>query len=424
MNLFKGKILTGSKKEISVDNMAIDSALSRGVEKVFPNKESVESFLKKGQRLTIYLGIDPTGPTIHLGHVIPIRKLGQLQKLGHKIIFLIGDFTAMIGDPTDKTAARKQLTREQVLDNCKKYQDQAGHFIDFTGPNKAEIRFNSKWLASLSFVDVVKLASHVTVDQMLKRDMFEKRMAEGKPVYLHEFLYPLMQGYDSVAMDVDGEIGGNDQTFNMLAGRDLAKVLSGKDKFVITTKLLVDQSGKKMGKTEGNMVSLDQTPSDMFGKIMSWPDELISTGFELLTDIPMNEIKSIGEKMFEGSNARDAKARLAEEIISSIHGKGKAAQAREQFFSTFKEGAIPEDAIKATVKKGEKLVDILLAQKVVSSKGDFRRLSLTVRLFLMSVRTIVSLIMTIKLKRLARFASGRRGLLQFRSKEIDNRIRK
>jgi tyrosyl-tRNA synthetase len=368
MNLFKGKTA------VITDDSAIDMALSRGVENVFPNIEAVRSSLKKGKQLTVYLGIDPTGPNIHLGHIIPIRKLAQFQKLGHRIIFLIGDFTAMIGDPTDKTAARKQLTHAEVLNNCKKYKEQAGHFIDFSGENKADIRFNSKWLAKLSFEDVVNLASHTTVDQMLKRDMFEKRMAEGKPVYLHEFLYPLMQGYDSVAMDVDGEIGGNDQTFNMLAGRDLAKSMSGKEKFVVTTKLLVDQSGKKMGKTEGNMVSLDQTPFDMFGKIMSWPDELITTGFELLTDVPTEEIKTLEKALSEGTNARDAKVKLAVEIVSSIHGKKIADQAREQFFSTFKEGSIPKDAGTASVDKGEKLCDILVKEKIVSSKGDFRRL--------------------------------------------------
>jgi tyrosyl-tRNA synthetase len=229
-------------------------------------------------------------------------------------------------------------------------------------------------LGDLSFKEVVELASHVTVDQMLKRDMFEKRMAEGKPVYLHEFLYPLMQGYDSVAMDVDGEVGGNDQTFNMLAGRDLAKVLSGKDKFVITTKLLIDQSGKKMGKTEGNMVSLDQTHFDMFGKIMSWPDSLISTGFELLTDVTIEEIKNMEKDISAGSNPRDAKAKLAEDIVSSIRGKEKAREAKDRFFATFKEGAIPEDAVKAVASKGDKLIDILIKEKIVSSKSDFRRL--------------------------------------------------
>jgi len=373
MNPFKKSLSRHARQAVTNDEI-IHQALFRGVENIFPNTEHVRSILKKGKRLTIYLGIDPTGPNIHLGHVIPIKKLAQFQKLGHKIILLIGDFTAMIGDPTDKTAARKQLSHSEVMDNCRRYKSQAAHFIDFTGPNKAEMRFNSKWLSKLSFADVVKVASHTTVDQMLKRDMFEKRMADGKPVYLHEFLYPLMQGYDSVAMDVDGEIGGNDQTFNMLTGRDLAKAISGKDKFVLTTKLLVDQSGKKMGKTEGNMVSLDQTATLMFGKIMSWPDELIVTGFELLTDISMSEIDSIKGGLSVGSNPRDAKAKLAEEVVASIHGKEKATEARGQFFSTFKEGAAPEDAVKVLVKKGDKLVDVLLSQKIVSSKGDFRRL--------------------------------------------------
>lgn len=368
MNLFKGK------QPVVTDEEQINKTLARGVESVFPDVESVRATLKSGKRLTIYMGIDPTGPTIHLGHVIPIRKLGQFQKLGHKTVFLIGDFTAMIGDPTDKTAARRQLTRGEVLDNCKKYKEQAGRFINFSGPNKAEIKFNSEWLAKLSFEDVVRLASHTTVDQMLKRDMFEKRMSEGKPVYLHEFLYPLMQGYDSVAMNVDGEIGGNDQTFNMLAGRDLAKTLSGKNKFVVTTKLLVDQSGKKMGKTEGNMVSLDQKPNDMFGRVMSWADDLITTGFELLTDIPKSEINEMKEKMEGGANPRDFKARLAEEITATVHGKEKAVEARQAFFLTFKDGVVPEDAIKTKAKIGEKLVDVLLREKVVSSRGDFRRL--------------------------------------------------
>lgn len=368
MNLFKGK------PNVSTDDTAISEVLGRGVENVFPNAESVKSVLKKGKPFTLYLGVDPTGPAMHLGHVIPLRKLGAFQKLGHKVIFLVGDFTAMIGDPTDKGAARKRLTRQEALANCKKYKEQASHFIDFSGSNKAEVRFNSDWLAKMSFADVIELASHVTVDQTLKRDMFEKRIQEKKPLYLHEILYPLMQGYDSVAMDVDGEIGGNDQTFNMLAGRDLAKSINGKDKFVLAMKLLVDSSGKKMGKTEGNMVSLDQKPEDMFGRVMSWPDELISVGFELLTDVPAAEIEKMKKDMASGANPRDFKAKLAEEIVSSVYGKEKAASAREAFFSTFKDGAIPDDAIRASAAKGEKLIDVLLREKIVSSKSDFHRL--------------------------------------------------
>lgn len=368
MSLFKGK------QAAVTDDAAIQTVLSRGVENVFPNAESVKSLLKKGKQLTIYLGVDPTGPALHLGHVIPLRKLAAFQRLGHKVIFLIGDFTAMIGDPTDKSALRKRLDRSQVLANCKKYKEQASHFINFSGSNRAEIRFNSKWLDKLSFMDVVELASHITVEQILKRDMFEKRMSEGKPLYLHEVLYPLMQGYDSVAMDVDGEIGGNDQTFNMLAGRDLAKALSGKDKFVLATKLLVDSTGKKMGKTEGNMVNLDQTPSDMFGKVMSWPDGLIATGFELLTDISMDEIEKMKKGMADGENPRDLKAKLAEKIVASVYGEKKALDAYADFFSTFKDGAIPQSALEIPFVAGEKLVDVLINNKLSGSKSEFRRL--------------------------------------------------
>ena len=269
----------------------IKQILSRGIENIFPNKEFLESKLLKGDKITIYLGIDPTGPTLHLGHIIPLRKLAEFQRMGHQIILLIGDFTGMIGDPTDKTATRKRLSREQIMDNCKRYKKQASKFISFSGDNKALLKFNSKWLAKMSFEEVLELTSLMTVEQMLKRDMFEKRMEESKPIYIHEFLYPIMQGYDSVAMDVDAEIGGNDQTFNMLVGRDLMKKLKDKEKFVITTKLIVDSEGKKMGKTEGNMVSMDQSPDDIFGKVMSWNDNLILSGFELCTDIDIEKIK-------------------------------------------------------------------------------------------------------------------------------------
>ncbi|MFA6355172.1 MAG: tyrosine--tRNA ligase, partial [Candidatus Paceibacterota bacterium] len=234
--------------------------LTRGISSIYPNREFLENKIKKGEKLTIYLGIDPTGPTLHLGHAIPIKKLSELQKAGHKIILLMGDFTAMIGDPTDKGAARKQLTHKQVMTNLKNYKKQASSLISFTGKNPAQIKFNSKWLGKMNFEEVLSLASNMTVQQMLERDMFKKRVEEEKPIYLHEFMYPLMQGYDSVAMKVDGEIGGNDQTFNMLCGRDLMKTISGKEKFVITMKLLEDNSGKKMGKTEGNMIALSDTP--------------------------------------------------------------------------------------------------------------------------------------------------------------------
>ena len=351
-----------------------NEVLSRGVENIFPNKDFLKSKLIEGKRLTFYLGIDPTGKTLHLGHVIPLKKLSQLQKLGHQIILLIGDFTAMIGDPTDKAATRKKLSRKEVLDNCKEYKKQASKFISFSGSNKALLKFNSKWLNKMNFSDVLDLTSLMTVEQMLKRDMFARRMEEGKPVYIHEFLYPLMQGYDSVAMDVDGEIGGNDQTFNMLTGRDLLKTLKNKEKFVIATKLLTDSSGTKMGKTEGNMVSLDQTPEDMFGKVMSWNDELIIPAFEIVTDIPMSEIESMKSEMQKGSNPKDLKVKLAKEIVSMIFDSKVAEKACESFENTFHKGEIPENIPEIIISRDSFIKEAVVNSKIVSSNTEWRRL--------------------------------------------------
>lgn len=362
------------KVEVNTDKVEIEKVLSRGVESIFPNKDFLMSKMLKGERLTFYLGVDPTGKTLHLGHAIPLKKLGQLQKLGHQIIFLIGDFTAMIGDPTDKSATRKKLTREEVLENCKQYQKQASKFISFSGDNKATLEFNSHWLGKMDFGDVLELASKMTVDQMLKRDMFARRMEENKPIYIHEFMYPLMQGYDSVAMDVDGEVGGNDQTFNMLAGRDLLKSLKNKEKFVIATKLLTDSEGKKMGKTEGNMVSLDQNADDIFGKVMSWNDNLIIPGFEIITDLSMEEISSIKQSLDSGTNPKEIKIRLAKEIVTIIHNKESAERANENFEKAFSKGGVPDDIqiIKASI--GNSLRDILVKEGVVSSNSDWKRL--------------------------------------------------
>jgi tyrosyl-tRNA synthetase len=352
-----------------------DHLLSRAIEAIYPSKEFLESKLSRGEKLTIYLGIDPTGPTLHLGHAIPLKKLSEFQKAGHKIILLMGDFTAMIGDPTDKSAARVALSRKQVLINLKNYKAQASKLISFTGKNKAEFKFNSKWLGKMNFADVLDLASNMTVQQMLERDMFKKRVADGKPIFLHEFMYPLMQGYDSVAMNVDAEIGGNDQTFNMLAGRDLMKTLKGKEKFVITIKLLEDNSGKKMGKTEGNMVALSDSPEEMYGKVMSWTDGLIIAGFELCTDISMVELESIARDLGSNTiNPRDLKMRLAKDITRIYHGDKKAEYAEQNFIKTFSKNEIPENIENISAKQNDLLVDILLSKGFVSSKSDFKRL--------------------------------------------------
>ncbi len=362
------------KPTVSIDEKAIDSLLTRGIENILPSKDFLKSKMLKGERLTLYLGIDPTGPTLHIGHLIPLLRLSKFQKLGHKIILLMGDFTAMIGDPTDKTATRKKLSREDVLKNLKEYQKQASKFISFSGANKAELRFNSEWLGKMNFAEVLELASNMTVQQMLERDMFQVREKEGKPIYIHEFLYPLMQGYDSVAMDVDIEIGGNDQTFNMLTGRDLMKTLKNKEKFVIATKLLADSTGKKMGKTENNMVSLDQDATEMFGKVMSWTDDMIIPGFEIVTDVSLDDINTIKGEIDSGKNPREFKIRLAKEIVSMYHGEKKAKEAEENFEHVFTKGGVPEDVVEVSVASDSSLVDVVMVQQIVISKSEWRRL--------------------------------------------------
>ncbi|MFH1551844.1 MAG: tyrosine--tRNA ligase, partial [bacterium] len=259
----------------------IKKAMTRGVDNIYPNAQALEKKLKSGEKIRLYCGYDPTASTLHIGHAITLRKMAHFQDLGHQVIMLIGDFTGMIGDPTDKKETRQKLTRKQVLENAKNYQKLASKILKFTGENPAKIMYNSEWNDKLTFKDLIELSSNFTVQQMLVRDMFQERIKKEKPIYLHEFLYPLAQSYDSVAMDVDLEIGGTDQTFNMLCGRDLMKTIKNKEKLVLTIKLLVDSSGKKMGKTEGNMVALDEKPEQMYGQIMAWSDELIVPGLEL-----------------------------------------------------------------------------------------------------------------------------------------------
>lgn len=360
---------------INTDPKKVEEFLTRGVENIYPNKDFVKKLFLSGKKLRMYLGIDPTGPTLHMGHAVQLKKLREFQELGHEVVMLIGDFTATIGDPTDKSATRKQLTRKQVLNNCKLYKKQASTFLKF-GFGGAKVKYNSKWLGKMNFTDVLNLASKITVQQMLERDMFKKRMGEGKPIHLHEFMYPLMQGYDSVAMDVDGEIGGNDQTFNMLTGRNLVKELTGKEKFVITTKLLEDTSGKKMGKTEGNMVSMLDSEYEMFGKVMSWTDGMMLPAFEISTEVTSEEIEEIKKKLESGVNPRDIKIRLAKEIVKVYYGEEKANNAEKSFVDTFKKGGLPENLEETKTEVGKLLSEVLVETKIVDSKSEFRRLVL------------------------------------------------
>ena len=361
--------------KIITDEKKIDEILNRGVENIYPNKEELKKVLMSGKKIKLYCGYDPTAKSLHVGHAISINKLGKFQELGHEVIFLIGDFTGMIGDPTDKSAARKKLTREEALANSTLYQKQASSFLKFDGENPAQVRYNSEWNDKLNFKDLIELASNFTVQQMIQRDMFQQRLKEEKPIHLHEFLYPLAQGYDSVAMDVDLEIGGNDQTFNMLCGRDLMKAVKRKEKFVLTMKLLSDETGKKMGKTEGNIVNLDETPENMFGQIMAWADGLLVSGFELCTNLPQSEVDTIKETLKDPkNNPRDLKMKLAFEIVKIFHGEKKAKEAEENFVNTFQKKEIPENMEEITANTEESLSDVLVKNKILSSKSGWRRL--------------------------------------------------
>ncbi|OHB14873.1 MAG: tyrosine--tRNA ligase [Candidatus Zambryskibacteria bacterium RIFOXYC1_FULL_39_10] len=363
-----------NKPKIITDEDIIEEILTRGVEKVYPNKAAFKEVLMSGKEIRLYYGIDPTGSTLHLGHLVQLLKLRKFQDLGHEVIILIGDFTAQIGDPTDKQATRKPLTHQQVLENAKGYKKQISKILDL---GKSNIRFvhNEKWTNKLTPEDLLELASHFTVSNLLTRDMFQERIKAGREVYVHEFLYPIFQAYDAVTMEVDLQIGGNDQMFNMLAGRDLMKRKKNKEMFVLTTKLLIDPTGKKMGKTEDNMITLNDSANDMFGKVMSWPDSMISLGFEMVTNISDEEIKSIQSEFETGkSNPKEYKITLAKEIVKICHGKEAAQKAAETFINTFSKGEFPEDAQIINVSKEEKIMDILVEKKVVESKSEFRRL--------------------------------------------------
>lgn len=352
----------------------LENLLVRGVQEILP---SVGYFKKEltSRRLKIYAGIDPTGPTLHIGHAIVLKKLKEFQDLGHEVILLIGDFTATIGDPTDKSAVRKVLTDKEVKTNLKLYKKQASVFLQFSGKNKVKIAYNSKWLRKLNFKNVLELTSLMTVDQMLKRHMFDQRMKDGKPIYIHEFLYPVLQGYDSVAMGVDVEVGGNDQMFNMMVGRDFLKKLKNKEKTCITMKLLSDASGKKMGKTEGNMVALADSHTDMFGKVMSWTDGMIVPGFELCTNVPMGEIKEIEQTLTNPNvNPKHIKVRLAKEIVSIYHGVEKAEDAAQNFEKAFSKGDVPDGIQEIKVELNTPLGLILQNEKIVASQGEYKRL--------------------------------------------------
>ena len=355
------------------DEKLVDELLTRGVENVYPDREALKKKLMSGERLRLYCGFDPTAASLHIGHGIQIKKLEEFRRLGHEVIFLYGGFTAMIGDPTDKAQARKALTAAEVRKNMKGWKSQIRNIIDI---GKISFRDNYVWLAKLKFDDIIKLTSFFTAQQMLSREMFKVRIEEGKDLYLNEFMYPLMQAYDSVAMDVDLEIGGNDQMFNMLAGRTLMRKMRNKEKFVLTTKLLADPSGKKMGKTEGNMVALSDSPEDMFGKVMSWTDEMIAPALEIVTDVPMEMVRDVEAKLKDGSlNPRDAKLDLAYEVVKIYLGDKAAAAGRDHFKRVIQGKDKPEEIPEIKLDEAEiGVLDLFVKAGLAVSNGEVRRL--------------------------------------------------
>jgi len=346
----------------------------RGIEEII-KEEELKKALSNSQKLRIYLGVDPSAPEIHLGHAICLRKLREFQKMGHKVIFLIGDFTGMIGDPTGKLSVRTPLTREQVLENAKTYKKQVSFFLNFSGENPAEIAFNSQWNDKLTFKELIDLASKFTVQQFIERDMFENRLKENKPIFLHEFLYPLIQGYDAVMLDADVQIGGSDQKFNMLISRQMVKEFKNKPHIVITAPLLEGTDGRKMSKSYNNTINITDNPQDMFGKVMSLKDELILKYFYLATELSEIEIQKIEKQLQTGLNPKEAKMKLAFEIVKIYHGETLAKKAMAEFERVFSQKKAPLDIPEISLPpKPIKLIDLLLELKMIKSKAEGKRI--------------------------------------------------
>jgi tyrosyl-tRNA synthetase len=362
--------------EIKTDQVIIDRILNKAVEQILPSKEALEELLKSGKRFNIYQGFDPTAPTLHIGHTVMMRKLEDFRKLGHNVTFLIGDFTARVGDPSDKGSVRQKLTEEEVKENLKLYVDQAKKIIDVENKeNPVNIRFNSEWHERLGFADILELAYEFTVQQMLKRDMFQRRLKDGKPIHISEFMYPIMQGYDAVMMETDVELGGNDQLFNMLAGRDMVRNHLNKEKFVIAGKLLTTNDGEKMGKTQGNMVKMNDTPNDIYGKIMASDDSLLVPSFEILTNMELEDVKKIEKRLEEGENPMTLKKELAFLVTSEITTKGDAESAQKYFEEVFQKGETSEDVPEVEINTDNiRLNDLIFEVKLARSKGQARRL--------------------------------------------------
>ena len=341
--------------------------LKRGVEDIYSENDLIEK-LKENRPLRIKLGADPTAPDIHLGHTVVLNKLRQFQNLGHEVMFLIGDFTATVGDPSGKNTTRPPLSREDVLKNAETYKEQIFKILD---PQKTKIVFNSEWLGELGTVGMIRLASNYTVARMLERDDFKKRFANQQPIAIHEFVYPLLQGYDSVHLQADVELGGTDQTFNLLIGRELQKSAGQKPQVAMTLPLLVGLDGeKKMSKSLGNYIGVTEAPNEMFGKIMSISDELMWDWYNLLSFRPLVEIEQLKTEVASGKNPRDVKILLAKEIIARFHDEAAATAAEQEFINRFQKGAMPDEMPEFTFEGELGLATLLKEAGLVTSTSE------------------------------------------------------
>lgn len=355
----------------------IDELLTRGIDKIYPSKEALEKVLRSGKKLRLYQGFDPSGIQLHIGHMTGLMKLRQFQNLGHNVIFLIGDGTGQAGDPSGKSRTREKFLTNKVLrQNAKDYVLQAGKIVRFSGENPAEILYNGDWLNKLSLVDILDIAGHFTLQQLEERDMYVERKKHGADINFREFLYPLLQGYDSVAMKVDLELGGSDQTFNMLAGRKLVREMIEREKFVMTTPLLTDSSGMKIGKTEGNVIALTAKPADLYGMIMSLPDDVIDKSFEFISDVPISEVGEIRKDLKSGKNPMNYKKLLAFTLTKMLNNEGDAQKAQEYFEKTFQKKQLPTNVktINLYYKNVRTLLDLIEKTNLTSSRSEAKRL--------------------------------------------------
>ncbi|MFZ1721603.1 MAG: tyrosine--tRNA ligase [Microgenomates group bacterium] len=350
--------------------LSTQTVLTRGVAEVLPDMNTLAKRMEEGP-IRLFLGIDPTGSTLTLGHSVVLRKIQQFADLGHEVILLIGNGTVRIGDPTGRDSTRPELTDAQIQENFASWKEQASLILNF---EKIEIRKNGDWLDALTYVDMVKLLSKTTVQQLIERDMFQDRIKQGLPIYGHEIMYPLLQGYDSVVMDVDLEVGGTDQTFNMMMGRSLQKQYNNREKWVLSTPIINGTDGRKMSKSYGNFIALQENPRDMYGKLMSISDDMIIEYCTVLTDMPTQEIKNFEERLQSGENPMIFKKILAKTITEMYHSTEEARNAEEFFEKTVQGNAIPEDAPTITISQDTLLLDFLKKALPEESASQLRRL--------------------------------------------------